>query len=604
MSGNQQHTFQLNPSICAGAHHHNHGETMLGKLLIRYLKPYRRLLGGVLLFQFASAMASLYLPSLNADIIDEGVAKADTGYIWSTGIVMLGISLAQIVCAIIATYFAARAAMLMGRDVRNDIFERVSAYSEREVSQFGPGSLITRNTNDVQQVQMLAMMGATMLVTAPLLAIGGVIMALRQDVGLSWLIAVAVPALLVIALLIIGRMVPLFRRLQKKLDAVNRIMREQLTGIRVVRAFVREDIEEKRFEGANHDIMVIGRKVGELFVLLFPLAMLVLNVTVVGVIWFGGIRVDNGDIEVGTLFAFMAYIMQILMGVLMASFMTMMIPRAAVSAERISEVLASESTLARPTDAVTVFPTPGTVEFREASFTYPGAEHPVLAGVTFLAEPGQTVAIVGSTGAGKTTLVSLIPRLFDVTGGSALVGGVDVRQADLDLLWNSIGLVPQRPFLFSGTIASNLRFGRESATDEELWHALEIAQGRDFVAEMEGGLNARIAQGGTNVSGGQRQRLAIARAIVHRPAVLVFDDSFSALDLTTDARLRQALWRELPEVTKIVVAQRVSTILDADRIVVLDDGRMVGLGAHDELLESCETYREIVESQLGVEAQS
>jgi ATP-binding cassette subfamily B protein len=577
---------------------------MLGKLLIRYLKPYRWLLAGVLLFQFASAMASLYLPSLNADIINKGVAKGDVDYIWSTGVMMLGISFGQIACSITATYFAAKAAMLMGRDIRDGVFERVSGFSEREVSQFGPGSLITRNTNDVQQVQMLAMMGATMLVTAPLLAIGGIIMALRQDVGLSWLIAVAVPALLILATLIISRMVPLFRAYQKTLDRVNRIMREQLTGIRVVRAFVREDIENQRFRGANHDIMMIGRRVGELFVLLFPLAMLVLNVTVVGVIWFGGIRVDNGDIQVGTLFAFMAYIMQILMGVLMASFMTIMIPRAAVSAERISEVLASESTLERPKDAVTQFPAPGTVEFDGATFTYPGAEHPVLDGVSFRAERGETVAVVGSTGAGKTTLVSLIPRLFDVTSGSVMVGGVDVRQADLDLLWNSIGLVPQRPFLFTGTVASNLRFGRESATDEELWQALEIAQGRDFVADMDGGLNARIAQGGTNVSGGQRQRLAIARAIVHVPEVLVFDDSFSALDLTTDARLRQALWRELPGVTKIVVAQRVSTIVDADRIVVLDDGKMVGLGTHDELVETCETYREVVESQLSVEAQS
>ena len=577
---------------------------MLGKLLISYLKPYRWLLAGVLLFQFASAMASLYLPSLNADIINKGVAKGDVDYIWSTGVMMLGISFGQIACSIIATYFAAKAAMLMGRDIRDGVFERVSGFSEREVSQFGPGSLITRNTNDVQQVQMLAMMGATMLVTAPLLAIGGIIMALRQDVGLSWLIAVAVPALLILATLIIGRMVPLFRAYQKTLDRVNRIMREQLTGIRVVRAFVREDIETKRFRGANHDIMMIGRRVGELFVLLFPLAMLVLNVTVVGVIWFGGIRVDNGDIQVGTLFAFMAYIMQILMGVLMASFMTIMIPRAAVSAERISEVLASQSTLTRPNNPVTQFTAPGTVEFDGATFTYPGAEHPVLDDVSFRADRGETVAVVGSTGAGKTTLISLIPRLFDVTGGSVKVGGVDVRQADLDVLWNSIGLVPQRPFLFTGTVASNLRFGREDATDEELWRALEIAQGRDFVADMDGGLNARIAQGGTNVSGGQRQRLAIARAIVHVPEVLVFDDSFSALDLTTDARLRQALWHELPGVTKIVVAQRVSTIVDADRIVVLDDGKMVGLGTHAELVETCGTYREIVESQLSVEAQS
>lgn len=577
---------------------------MLGKLLFRYLKPYKWLLLGVLVFQFASALATFYLPRLNADIIDNGVSKGDTEYIWATGSFMLVISLGQITASIIATYFAARAAMSAGRDIRDHVFERVSSFSEREVSKFGPGSLITRNTNDVQQVQMLAMMGGTFLVTAPILAIGGIIFALQQDVGLSWIIAVAVPTLLVIAVLIISRMVPLFRSYQKKLDNVNRIMREQLTGVRVVRAFVREPIEEERFRGANTDIMVVGRKVGSLFVLLFPLFMLVLNVTVVAVVWFGAFEVDDGNVQIGTLFAFMQYVMLILTGVLMASFMTIMIPRAAVSAERIGEVLDADTTLARPENPVTTFPAPGTVEFANAEFTYPGAQHPVLSGITFTAGKGETVAVVGSTGAGKTTLISLIPRLFDVTGGSVRVGGVDVREADLEKLWNSIGLVPQRPFLFMGTVASNLRFGREDATDDELWRALEIAQGRDFVEEMEGGLNAKISQGGTNVSGGQRQRLAIARAIVHNPSILVFDDSFSALDLTTDARLRQALWRELPDVTKIVVAQRVSTITDADRIIVLDDGGMVGIGTHEQLLETSQTYREIVESQLGVETQA
>jgi ATP-binding cassette subfamily B multidrug efflux pump len=574
---------------------------VLAKLLVRYLKSSGWLLLGVLVFQFASALASLYLPSLNADIIDNGVSQGDTDYIWRTGVVMLTISLGQIVAAIIATYFAARAAMKLGRDMRDDIFERVSAFSEREVTGFGAGSLITRNTNDVQQVQMLTMMGATFLVSAPLLAVGGIILAIDQAASLAWILAIAVPVLLLVAGVVIARMVPLFRSFQGKLDGVNRIMREQLTGIRVIRAFVREPIEEERFRVANTDIMVVGRKVGSLFVLLFPAVMLILNVTVIGVIWFGGMQVDSGEIQIGTLFAFMQYAMIILSGVLMASFMTLMIPRAAVSAERIGEVLDTRSTLVRPADAVAAFPEPGAVEFRGVTFTYPGAEHPILADVTFRADPGETVAVVGSTGAGKTTLVSLIPRLFDVTDGAVLVGGVDVRRADLDALWRTIGLVPQRPFLFTGTVGSNLRFGREDATDAELWRALEIAQASDFVSQMDGGLDARIAQGGTNVSGGQRQRLAIARAIVHDPRVLVFDDSFSALDLTTDARLRQALWRELPQVTKIVVAQRVSTIIDADRIVVLDDGGVVGLGTHEELLESSQTYREIVESQLGAE---
>ena len=575
---------------------------MLGKILVRYLSRYRWLLVGVLVFQFASALASLYLPTLNKDLIDKGVAQGDTDYIWRTGLFMLVVSLGQIVASIIATYFAARAAMGAGRDIRADVFSKVSGFSEREVSQFGAGSLITRNTNDVQQVQMLAMMGATMFVTAPLLAIGGIIMAVVTNASLSWLIAVSVPVLLIVAVLIISRMVPLFRTNQKKIDAVNRIMREQLTGVRVVRAFVRENIEEERFRGANTDIMVVGRKIGSLFVLLFPMFMLILNVTVVAVIWFGGIEVNAGTVEVGTLFAFMQYIGQIMMGVIMSSFMAMMIPRAAVSAERVGEVLDAKSTMERPEHGVEEFAAPGAVAFDNVEFTYPGAESPVLRGISFAAQPGETVAIVGSTGAGKTTLVSLIPRLFDVTGGAAFVGGTDVREADVDTLWQSIGLVPQRPFLFTGTVASNLRYGREEATDEELWHALEIAQGRDFVEEMPDGLDSRIAQGGTNVSGGQRQRLAIARAIVHQPQILVFDDSFSALDLTTDARLRQALWRELPHVTKIVVAQRISTITDADRIVVLEGGTMVGVGTHEELLETSDTYREIVESQLGVDA--
>ncbi|RRJ86803.1 ABC transporter ATP-binding protein [Gulosibacter macacae] len=577
---------------------------MLGKLLIKYLKPFWPYVVGVLVFQLAQALAALYLPTLNADIIDNGVAKGDIGYIWSTGGFMLLVSFLQIAANIIAIFCAAKAAMGLGKLLRRDVFERVSAFSEREVSRFGAGSLITRNTNDVQQVQMLAQMGMIMLVSAPMLAIGGIIMALRQDVGLSWIIAVAVPVLLIIVGAVVSRMIPLFRTYQDKLDAINRVLREQLTGIRVVRAFVREDIERKRFEVANRDMADLGMRIGNLFVLVFPAASMVMNLTIAAVIWFGGFEVDNGSVQIGTLFAYMAYVMQILMGVIMVSFMTTMIPRAAVCADRIGEVLDTDTSLTIKPNGVAELPRPGELEFEGVGFAYPGAEHPVLDNITFRAEPGQTVAVIGSTGAGKTTLVNLVPRLFDVTSGVVRLGGIDVRDAAPEALWSGIGLVPQRPYLFSGTVRSNLEFGREGATDAEMWAALELAQAAGFVREMPDGLDSEIAQGGTNVSGGQRQRLSIARAIIHQPSLLVFDDSFSALDLATDARLRHALWQALPEVTKLVVAQRVSTITEADRILVLEDGRIVGDGTHEELLESNPTYREIVESQLGAEAQS
>ena len=572
---------------------------MLISLLRIRLRPYRTLLAGVLVLQVVQVMSSLYLPNLNADIIDIGVAQGDTGYIWRTGGLMLGVSVLQGACTVAATWLAARSALGMGRDLRALVFRRVGGFSEREVSSFGAGSLITRATNDVQQIQMLVLMSCTMLVTAPLLAVGGVVMAVTHAPSLSWLIGAAVPVLIVVVGLTVRRMVPLFRAFQERLDSINRVLREQLTGIRVVRAFVREEAETERFETANRDISRVGERVGRLFVFLFPAAMLVLDVTMVGVIWFGGHQVGAGDVEVGTLVAFMTYLMQILMGIVMASFMMMMIPRAAVCAERISEVLATDPALVVDADATPDFPEPGAVEMRDVSFTYPGAEEPVLEGITFVARPGQTVAVVGSTGSGKTTLINLIPRLLDVSDGQVLVGGTDVRRAEPEALWSQLGLVPQKPFLFAGTVASNLRLGREEATDDELWEALELAQARDFVTEMDGGLQAPIAQGGTNVSGGQRQRLAIARAIVRRPAVLVFDDSFSALDVATDADLRAALWPATVGVTKIVVAQRVSTITDAD--LILDEGRLTASGAHETLLADSETYREIVISQFGNE---
>ena len=574
---------------------------MLLRLLGRFLRPHWPLLVAVIVFQLAQSLLSLWLPTLNADITDNGIAKGDTGYILSVGGEMLGVTLLQIACSITAVYFGAKVAMRVGRDLREAIFHHVGEFSEREVSSFGAPSLITRNTNDVQQVQMLVMMTCTLLVSAPILAVGGIVLAMRQDIALSWLIAVSVPALLIAVSIIISRMIPQFRRMQERIDRVNRVMREQLSGIRVVRAFVREEVEVRRFRTANDEVTETALKAGRLFALMFPIVMLVLNVSSVAVIWFGSFRVQDGSLQIGTLTAFLQYLMQILMGVMMSTMMAVLVPRASVCADRIGEVLGTETSVRMSDTPVTEVTSHGTVEFVDVGFSYPGAEHPVLTDVTFLAEAGRTTAIIGSTGAGKTTLVNLIPRLFDATSGIVLVDGVDVADLDPQLLWSRIGIVPQKPYLFSGTVASNLRYGNPQATDEELWHALEVAQARDFVEAMPEKLEAPIAQGGTNVSGGQRQRLAIARALVRKPEIYVFDDSFSALDTATDARLRAALARDVADATMIVVAQRVSTIVDADQIIVLEDGRVVGRGTHDELVQSSETYAEIVSSQLAAQ---
>jgi ATP-binding cassette subfamily B multidrug efflux pump len=556
----------------------------------------------VVLLQLVGTMASLYLPSLNADIIDEGIAKGDTGYILHTGGWMLLVSAVQIACSITAVFFGARTAMSFGRDVRGAIFKRVVGFSAREVGQFGAPSLITRNTNDVQQVQMLVVVTCTMLVAAPIMCVGGVIMALREDVGLSWLLVVSVPVLVLAVGLIIRQMVPQFRLMQTRIDTVNRVMREQISGIRVVRAFVREPYETRRFATANADLTATALRTGRLMALIFPIVMLVLNSSSVAVLWFGAARVDSGQIQIGALTAFLSYLMQILMSVMMATFMMIMIPRAAVCAERIAEVLDTESSVVPPQRPVSEVALHGELELRGVQFQYPGAAEPVLRDISFRSVAGRTTAIIGSTGAGKTTLLSLVPRLFDATGGTVLVDGVDVRELDPDLLWSRIGLVPQRPYLFSGTVASNLRYGNPDASDEELWRCLEIAQARDFVEELAERLDAPIAQGGTNLSGGQRQRLAIARALVRRPEIYLFDDSFSALDLGTDARLRAALRPVTADAAMVIVAQRVSTIIDADQIIVLEDGAIVGVGRHAELLDSCPTYAEIVESQLSVGA--
>ncbi|MFF0248158.1 ABC transporter ATP-binding protein [Streptosporangium sandarakinum] len=575
---------------------------MLIRLLRTHLRPYTGSLVAVVVLQLLGTIASLYLPSLNADIIDRGVATGDTGYILTTGGWMLAVSFAQIACSIAAVYYGSRSAMGFGRDVRAAVFHRVGTFSAREVSQFGAPSLITRSTNDVQQVQMLVVMSCTMLVAAPIMGVGGIVMALRQDVGLSWLMLVCVPALLVSIGLIISRMVPQFRAMQDRIDTVNQVLREQLTGIRVVRAFVREREETRRFAEANEALTATALRVGRLTALIFPTVMLILNASSVAVLWFGAARVNTGEMQVGELTAFLMYLMQILTSMMMATFISMMIPRASVCAERIAEVLDTESSVLPPADPVRQVRGRGELEMRDVGFRYPGAASPVLSGISFRVEAGRTLAVIGSTGSGKTTLLSLVPRLFDATSGTVSVDGVDVRDLDPQVLWRRIGLVPQKPYLFTGTVASNLRYGNPDATDEELWEALEVAQARDFVEAMPEGLDAPIAQGGTNVSGGQRQRLAIARALVRKPEIYLFDDSFSALDLTTDARLRAALRPRTSDAAVVIVAQRISTVADADQIVVLDDGVIAGTGTHEELLASCPTYVEIVESQRAVES--
>ncbi|WP_151083479.1 ABC transporter ATP-binding protein [Nocardioides cynanchi] len=574
---------------------------MLLRLVRQFLSTYRRPLAIVVALQFVGTLGALYLPSLNADIIDKGVVTGDTGYILRTGALMLGVAFLQIACSIGAVWFGARTAMGFGRDVRAAIFARVGTFSQREVQDFGAPSLITRETNDVQQVQMLVLLSCTLMVMAPIMMVGGVIMAMREDLGLSWLIAVTVPVLALALAFIISKMVPSFRLMQTRIDEVNRLLREQITGVRVVRAFVREPLETQRFAGANADLTAVATRAGRWQAAMFPTVMVVANVASVAVLWFGGHRVGSGEMQVGALTAYLAYLMQIVMSVMMGTFMMMMIPRSSVCADRIMEVLQTDTSVAPPTEPVTDLPRRGTLELEGVEFSYPGADAPVLRDLTLSVEPGQTVAVIGSTGAGKSTLVNLVPRLFDVTQGSLRIDGVDVRRLAPDLLWSLIGLVPQKAYLFSGTVRSNLLHGKPEATDEELWEALEIAQADGFVREMPEGLDAPITQGGTNVSGGQRQRLAIARAVIRRPEIYLFDDSFSALDLATDARLRAALRPVTRDSTVLIVAQRVSTIRDADQILVMEDGAVVGRGTHHELLADCATYQEIVASQLSAE---
>lgn len=571
---------------------------MLIRLLRTYLRPYRKPIGWLVLLQFLQTCATLYLPTLNADIIDKGVVNGDTGRILSYGALMIGISLAQVVCNIGAVHYGARTAAALGRDVRAAVFDRVQSFSAREVGHFGAPSLITRTTNDVQQVQMLALMTFTLMVSAPIMCVGGIVLALGLDVPLSAVLVAVVPVLGISVTLIVRRLRPLFRTMQERLDTVNQVLREQITGNRVIRAFVRDEYEQQRFRKANVELTDMAMGTGNLLALMFPIVMTVVNLSSVAVVWFGAHRIDSGGMQIGDLTAFLAYLMQIVMSVMMATFMFMMVPRAEVCAERIQEVLDTSSSVVPPSAPVRELRRHGHLEIRGAGFRYPGAEEPVLKAVDLVALPGETTAVIGSTGSGKSTLLGLVPRLFDATDGRVLVDGEDVAAIDPQVLARTVGLVPQKPYLFAGTVATNLRYGNPDATDEELWHALGVAQAKEFVERLEGGLDAPIAQGGTNVSGGQRQRLAIARTLVQRPEIYLFDDSFSALDYATDAALRAALARETSEATVVIVAQRVATIRDADRIVVLDEGRVVGTGRHHELMAGNDTYREIVLSQL------
>jgi ATP-binding cassette subfamily B multidrug efflux pump len=575
---------------------------VLTRLLRSHLGPYRKALWLIVVLQIVQTSAALTLPTINARIIDKGVIPGNTHYIYTWGAIMVLFALIQVVFSVAAVYWGGMVAMSFGRDLRKNLFHKVTDFSAREVGTFGAPSLITRITNDVQQVQMLVVMAATMAIAAPITIVVGVILAVRQDVGLSVVLVIAMPVAGVLLGLIVSRMVPAFRLMQERIDQVNRVLREQITGIRVVRAFVREPQEERRFGDANADLTAVSLRAGRLMSSMFPTVNFLINVSSVGVLWLGASRVSAGDIQVGTLIAYLSYLVQILMSVVMATFVISMIPRASVSADRIQEVLDTDPSVVPPADPVREVLTPGALEFENVGFHYPGAEHPVLSGVSFATAPGQTTAVVGSTGAGKSTLVNLILRLFDSTEGTVRVGGVDVHDLDPDVLWSTIGLVPQRPYLFSGTVASNLLFGKPDATEAEMWEALEVAQAADFVRNMPGGLNARIEQGGTNVSGGQRQRLSIARALVRKPDIYVFDDSFSALDLTTDARLRAALGPYTRDAAVIIVAQRVSTISTADNILVLEDGVVIGRGTHDELIRDNPTYAEIVQSQIGEKA--